>query len=309
MNRSGQIAVVLLTGIVLGSLAVAADNVKTVPGQTPPSLAQEREQLMKLKMTEFEKYKGQAIDKSLDRDKRAYAVLRIAELGSKEAAAFLASMWDGPLNVMDQEKLRLIDLCYEFGGPDCVPMLLKATRQNWSDERWHAARALAKIQGEEALAVLTKLAETDSDGIVRSQTQEYIKALADVRKADVGGNERPAVLQAVIAWGKTPVSGPYMKGEVVYLLEEQHTKAVLENESLRLYSLPELRLLGKMFDSYAVRDIAIANGRASALLKHAVDPPDDPVPFPFAGWRLKLAKTDGKWTVTEAIRNEVPKKG
>ena len=51
MNRSGQIAVVLLTGIVLGSLAVAADNVATVPGQTPPSLAQEREQLMKLKMT------------------------------------------------------------------------------------------------------------------------------------------------------------------------------------------------------------------------------------------------------------------
>jgi hypothetical protein len=66
--------------------------------------------------------------------------------------------------------------------------------------------------------------------------------------------------------------------------------------------MAELKLLGKMLESYSIQEVTITGTRATALLKYAVDPPVDPVPFPFSGWRLTLIKADGQWFVTEAVR-------
>lgn len=265
------------------------------------SLAAECATLAEMKTTELAKFKAQALDKSMDRDKRGLAILLIAELGSKDAADFLATVWERPLGVLDHERLCLIDWCGEHCGAYSIPMLTRALKQEWRDERWHAARELARIQGPAAMPTLKRLAHNDPDGIVRSQVQEYMNALAEQTKADIGKGEQEAVVRAIIGWSRTSASGPYVKASVIYLLRNGHP-ANLEDETIRLYSMAELKLLGKMLESYSIQEVTITGTRATALLKYAVDPPADPVPFPFSGWRLTLIKAEGRWSVTEAVR-------
>lgn len=284
----------------MGCLAVAGEKQDAMPPAVC-SVADERAGLAELKASELAKYKALALDKSVDRDKRGMAILRIAELGSKDAAEFLSTVWETSLGVLDHERLCLIDWCGEHCGTDAVPLLTKALRQEWRDERWHAARELARVQGDAALPTLRRVVKDDPDGIVRSQVQEYIKTLDEQSKAGIGDPERVIVINAVIKWGRMPDSGPYLKGTVIYLLRDKHPIAV-ENETVRLYSMAELKLLAKMLDSYSIQELIISGSQATALLKYAVDPPDDPVPFPFAGWRLTLTKAEGKWSVTGAVQ-------
>jgi HEAT repeat protein len=76
--------------------------------------------------------------------------------------------------------MYLLDMCNDYGGIGCVPMLLKGIRDEHTDERWHAAQALATIQGEKALPVLTELATNDSNGTVRSQASDLIRDMRNV---------------------------------------------------------------------------------------------------------------------------------
>ncbi len=297
-NILAKVFVALL--FAMGRLAVAAEK-QDAMAPVVCSVAEERAKLAELKAIELAKYKTQALDKSVDLDKRGLAILRIAELGSKDAAEFLGTVWETPLGVLDHERLCLIDWCGEHCGTNAVPMLTKALRQEWRDERWRAARELAWIQGDAALPTLRRLVKDDPDGIVRSQVQEYVKTLDEQSKAGIGEAERVTVIHAVITWGRMPDSGSYLKGTVIYLLRDKHALAV-QNETVRLYSMAELKLLGKMLDSYSIQELIISGSQATALLKYAVDPPDDPVPFPFAGWRLTLTKAEGKWSVTGAVR-------
>jgi hypothetical protein len=80
-------------------LVIAAES--ATPVMQVPSLDVERARLVKLKAREFEKLKAEALNTSLNRSTRAVAVWRIAELGTKDAAQFLAEIWDNPINVVD----------------------------------------------------------------------------------------------------------------------------------------------------------------------------------------------------------------
>ena len=147
---------------------------------------------------------------------------------------------------------------------------------------------------------MTEIAEKDPDEIVRRQSKEFI---ADTVARAKTLSDRGAITRAVVQWGKSPEAGPYIKGAIVYLLKDAQS-TILEDDSLRFYSLTELELLDKTFDAYTIHAISITGPVATAVLKMALDPPKDPVPFPYAGWTLTLEKTDGNWSVVRAVKNE-----
>jgi hypothetical protein len=299
MMKTINLAILVLGICSVGCAAELPSGSRTAEGNLS-QLEVEKKELAKLKSEEFRKWKTEAADTSRDRDKRAYAVLRIAQLGSDESAHFLAEMWETPLSVLDHEKLSIIDWAGEFGSDACVPMLRTALAHPFRDVRWHAARSLLQIQGANALPQTTELAEKDPDGIVRSQTKEFISHA--VSRAE-NQSDHCAIARRVILWGKSPDSGPYIKEETVYLLKESHPSR-LGSGSLRLYSRTELKLLDKTFQAYAIHGIRITGEVATAVLKMAMDPPVDPVPFPYSGWTLKFEKKNGTWAVVKAVKNE-----
>jgi hypothetical protein len=271
-------------------------------------LKEEQELLSRLKAAEFEKLKAEALAPTLDRNTRAVAMYEIAALGTKSAAEFFESVFDHPLNFMDNEKLMLVDASGEHGGSDSIPLLLKGLRYRppgvppWDetgDVRWHAARALLRIQGEEALPIVEPLL-LDPKESVRTAVSGYIKDL----KSQLSEVESRSLFNSVIAWAKSPVAGPYIKEDVVYLLKRGDRPRTMQDETTRLYSDVELELLGRFWDSYYIfmRNLSltevsgiVASTRALAL--------EGPI-FPVSGWRLRLTKIESGWSVTEAIPNK-----
>lgn len=291
---------ITFVALILGACAVGCSAQSSTTEGKLNRWEAEKSELARLKSQEFHTWKAQATDASRDRSKRAYAVLRIAELGSDESAHFLATMWDTPLDVLDHEKLCIIDWAGEFGSDACAPMLKTALAHPFRDIRWHAVRSLLQIQGTNALPQATELAEKDPDAIVRSQTKEFISHA--VSRAE-NQSDHCAIVRGVILWGKSPDSRPYIKEDTVYLLKDSHPSR-LGSGSLRLYSMTELKLLDKTFQAYAINGIRITGEAATAVLMMAMDPPIDPVPFPYAGWTLTLEKKNGTWAVVKAVKNE-----
>ena len=143
-----------------------------------PSLADERKQLARLKTDEIQKQKPIVLDKSLDKDKRMVALYRIGELGTKQSADFLAHVYDHPIGY-HHEQLAIVDMLWRHGPPQCVPLLLKASRHPFLDVRWHAARALARVRGEKAIPRLREMAANDPSWIVRGQVRIELARLGD----------------------------------------------------------------------------------------------------------------------------------
>jgi len=275
---------------------------QSAPVERPLPIAQEKTRLAKLKLAEFHKSKLQALDKSLWRGDRGFAVVRIAELATNESAQFLAEIWDNPLDVIDHERLRIIDLAGDNGCAACVPLVKKALSYHYPDERWHAARALTLLEGAKAVPLLTELAERDPDKNVREQTRRLI---SEVRRREQALPDENAIIRAVISWGRTLESGPYIKGNVAYFLR-QGTAGSLEEETSRFYSKLDLNMLGKQWDANAVWVVKIGIHTAWAVLRRATDPPWDPVGFPYCGWFITLEQSDKSydWVVRKAEVNE-----
>ncbi|MGI9242126.1 MAG: HEAT repeat domain-containing protein [Verrucomicrobiales bacterium] len=294
----------LLLALVVCAWAVGCAGEQRVISGDSKSLKVEKEELARLKSEEFNKWKAQAVDTSQDRSKRGYAVLRIAELGSDESARFLEEVWETPLDVLDHEKTCLVNWSGEYGSDACVPLLKKATAHPFQHERWLAARALLRIQGAKAVPLVIGLAENETDAILRSELQEFISnALSREKNLE----SHCAIVRAIVRWGKSPDAEAYITEDIVYLLRQTHPRrphpSSLESDSLRLYSITELKLLGKGFQAYAIPRIEITGSVATAVLRVAIDPPACPAQFPHAGWTLDLEKKNDLWSVAKAVKN------
>ncbi len=283
------------------SLTIAAqEKILNIGAITP--LHSEREQLAELKSEAFEKWKRQAMDTSEEHGKRAGAVMRISELGSDDAARFLAELWENPLNVSRHEKLNIIDWAGKYGSDACIPMLEKALLHQTDLHRWYAARALLQIQGTDVVPRMRELAKKDESKIVRKETRRSIGEA--IRRERNLSNYR-SIVREVAAWGRSQSSGPYIEEEIIYLLKETRSPDI-ENGTLRLYSSRELELLGKFNDAYEIRVLRIGGRGATVRLKTVAEPPIDPVPFPYSGWTLNLKKLkSGQWTIFKAMKKIV----
>jgi hypothetical protein len=312
LTRLGVVlAAAILAAVAVPLAALRATGPETKPAAKPaqptsrPASASRGEQatlLAKLKSEEFAAFKARAMDTSLNVDQRLYAVMRAAAVENKEAAEFMAFLWDNPLPIKGVEKglgidkHRIAEMCAY--NPYAEVLLIKALRDPSCDVRRAAMRALPTIIGQQAVGPLKERAETDEDPVTRTVATELLRELSDTARRDA----QAAIAAAAIAWARSDASGKYIKGDVVYFVRHDTLRG-LEGDSLRLYSEWELKAIDKHWAAYRLSSIIIRGQRATATLSLYMQPPDDPVGYPHCGWRIDLAKVGGQWLAVHAVHD------
>lgn len=284
--------------------ATDASTAETQPATQPASASrgEERELLAKLKAKEFEAFKARAMDTSLDVAKRLYAVMRAAAMETKEAAEFLAFLWDNPLPIkgveegLAIEKYRIAEMCAHNSHAEAL--LKRALHDPISDVRRAAMRALPTIMGQQAVPLLGECAATDEDPVTRTVATELLSALTDAARREA----EAAIAAAAVKWARSDVAGPYIKGNVVYFGRHDALRG-LEGDSFRLYSEWELKAIEKHWVAYGLGPVIIRGDRASVTISMYMQPPDDPVYYPYCGWRIDLARVDGRWLAVHTVHD------
>lgn len=82
------------------------------------------------------------------------AVEAIGLLGSAKDVPLLASVIDGEYE--DMVRLAAIEAIYRLNGTNGVPVLVKVLNDTNTTIRWHAAKALSELAGEDVIAVLIR---------------------------------------------------------------------------------------------------------------------------------------------------------
>ena len=115
----------------------------------------------------------------------------------------------------------------------------------------------------------------------------------------VAPEEKAAIINSAIAWGRMPASGPFVREPIVYLQldsqsmeDRERTRAGLDVD-IHAYTATDISLLGKA--PYSVSDIETNGEMASATLG------DGTVPNKWRLRTLEFAKERGAWRVVRAV--------
>ncbi len=189
-----------------GSLPLAlalcwlAAPLRGAPRPRPPSPVGEQRRLRHLRAERFRACKALVLDRTADDGPRLIVFGKIGGLLDQPGAlALVQQVYDEPFGgnrKTSKWRLRLpiIEMLGAWGGPDAVPLLLRATRDKSPDLRWRALTALAAVSGKGAIPRLQQMRLDPESTVALRARLELVKLGDKAATDDVLRGLKPAAL-------------------------------------------------------------------------------------------------------------------